>query len=417
MTTAEEEEALGSSNSAWLWIFPLVIALPTELSFQIGTLRLTPYRVALLACFFPSAYRALLSPHIQRRLPDLLTTLFGLWAVLALATRNSPLEALESGGILLAESLGAYLLARSAVCSVGDLRRFLRSMTVLMLVLFAAGLPETLSGRHLTHDFFGLLGNRTPTDVEGRFGMARAYVSFDHPILLGTFAGMWLALLWDARRGDGFVRRAARGVLVMGATACSLSSACLMAIFLQAALIAYRQVTRWLPVRWLLLISAIIAGYGLISAASSRSGIKVLLWYLTFDRDTASYRISIWEHALDDVARAPLFGVGIENWERPSWMTPSIDSFWLVLSMNYGLVAVGALALAVLIQILRVAFAPKGDADLLSLRLSWCFSMIALCMVGFTVHFWNNVFCAFFFMLGCGGALSKTRTRLRFERP
>jgi O-antigen ligase len=291
---------------------------------------------------------------------------------------------------------------------VSDLRRFLKAMTVLMMVLLAAGLPETLSGQHLTHDIFGVLGNRPSTEVEGRFGMARAYASFDHPILFGSFAGMWLALLWDARRGDGLVRRAGRGALVVATTFCSLSSGCLMAIFLQGALIAYRQVTRWLPGRWLLLVSVILAGYGAVSAASSRSGLKVLLWYLTFDRHTASYRIGIWEHATDDVARSPLFGVGVENWERPDWMAQSIDSFWLVLSMNYGLVAVGALALAVITQIRGVARAPKGDADLQRLRLSWTFSMVALCLVGFTVHFWNNVFCAFFFILGCGGALANT---------
>lgn len=409
VATAAEVEAAGSSRSIWLWAFPLVIALPTELSLNLGGLRLTPYRIVLLACFFPSLLQVLQGEQVKRRAADLWATLFGLWAVLAFAIRNGPVQAIESGGILIAESLGAYLLARAAVRSVSDLRRFLKAMTVLMMVLLAAGLPETLSGQHLTHDIFGVLGNRPSTEVEGRFGMARAYASFDHPILFGSFAGMWLALLWDARRGDGLVRRAGRGALVVATTFCSLSSGCLMAIFLQGALIAYRQVTRWLPGRWLLLVSVILAGYGAVSAASSRSGLKVLLWYLTFDRHTASYRIGIWEHATDDVARSPLFGVGVENWERPDWMAQSIDSFWLVLSMNYGLVAVGALALAVIAQIRAVAGAPKGDPDLQRLRLSWTFSMVALCLVGFTVHFWNNVFCAFFFILGCGGALASSQ--------
>jgi hypothetical protein len=170
--SASEIEARGSSGSIWLWAFPLVIALPTELSLSLGGLRLTPYRLALLGCFVPSLLQVLQGEQVQRRSSDLWTALFAFWAVLALALRNGPVQAIESGGILVAESLGAYLLARTAVRSVADLRRFLKAMTVLISVLLAAGLPEMLSGQHLTHDLFGVLGNRPPTEVEGRFGVA-----------------------------------------------------------------------------------------------------------------------------------------------------------------------------------------------------------------------------------------------------
>lgn len=396
-----------AKSSIWLWAFPIALALPTEMSLNLGGLRLTPYRLALLGMFVPAALQCLQGTGVRRSPADLWVTGFALWAALCLAVRNGIGEAIESGGILVAESLGAYLLARVAVRTTEDLRKFLGAMTVVLLLLFAVALPETLSGQHLTHDIFGaILGNRPSTEVEGRFGLGRAYASFDHPILFGTFAGMWLSLLWDARQSENIFKRAARGALVVGTTFCSLSSGCLMALFLQGGLLFYRRATSWLPGRWLLLVATIFTAYNAVSAASSRSGLKVLLWYLTFDRHTASYRIGIWEHATDDVARHPLFGVGMENWERPDWMAQSVDSFWLVMAMSYGLPAVAFLLLAVMSQARGVVKASaKGHSDT-SLRLSWVFSVTALCLVGFTVHFWNNVFCAFFFILGTGAALS-----------
>jgi hypothetical protein len=91
VASAAEGEAVGSSGAVWLWAFPLVIALPTELSLNLGGLRLTPYRIVLLACFFPCLLQVLQGEQVKRRAADLWATLFGLWAVLALAVRNGPI--------------------------------------------------------------------------------------------------------------------------------------------------------------------------------------------------------------------------------------------------------------------------------------------------------------------------------------
>ena len=112
---------------------------------------------------------------------------FSAWAMLAYGWRDGPVGAIESGGIYAVEALGAYTLGRALVIDRASFERLARCLLCSSLVLVLLAVPEMLSGKHFVHDIAGaVLGNRPPTNVEGRFGMARAYGPFDHPILYGT---------------------------------------------------------------------------------------------------------------------------------------------------------------------------------------------------------------------------------------
>ncbi len=408
---AVEEFVPGSEMAAVLprWVATLLIAsllVPTEFSLVIGNLRLSPYRLLLLGAVVPCTIALSQGRVGKLGVADLGMAFNCLWAMLAHAWRGGVVVSLESGGIYAVESFGAYALGRVVI---HNRSRFVHMSGMLVKAVSLMGilaLVEMFSGRHFIHDVAGgLMGNRPGTNVEGRFGLARAYGSFDHPILYGTFAAMAFSLAWAGtgdRPGAG-LKRIVRGGAVAVATMASLSAGCIMALALQVALIAYRRATSWLASRWSLLMVALSLAYVVVSCVSNRSGIKALLWYLTFDRHTAAYRISIWEHATVNIAEYPLFGVGMENWVRPSWMPQSVDSFWLVQSLSFGLPAVIALWVTILYMLQRVGRQASKRPHLGELARAWVYTFIALLFVGFTVHYWNNVFVVFCFLLGAGG--------------
>ena len=407
IATLDEERLSPTRVLSWL---VLALVLPTELSLYLGPLRLTPYRLVLLPVFV-GLLSGILSGRVGRLLvADRCIMAFAAWAVMATAVTQGPASALESGGILVVESLGAYLVGRTFVRSEADMRRFAGLLALVVCVLTVIVLPELITGKHLVHDVFGALtGRRQPTPVEGRFGLWRSYGPFDHPILHGSFCATAFGMAFCLRSG----RRMARGLMIALGAFSSLSSACLMALFLQVGLLLYGRVTRALRQRWALLGLALLGAYTAISVLSSRSGLKALLWYLTFDRHTASYRIQIWEHGMANVAANPLFGLGDASWDRPSWMAESVDAFWLQLALTYGAPAPLLLIVASVLLLRGAGRCRVLDEAGRLLRDGWAVTLVALLFVGFTVHYWNNMFVLFFLMLGAGAWMTDPAGRRR----
>ena len=401
------------NSPAWLVALALGLVVPTEFSVYLGGLRLSPYRLVLMAAFFPCLWTLLARRVGRLLLTDVAMVLHVVWAACAIGVRSGAGAGIESGGIYAMEALGAYLVGRTCVRNATDTRRFAQLYFASVAGIALLALPECVTGKHFVHDIAGsLFGNRPPTNMEGRLGLTRAYGPFDHPILYGTFCAASLALAVAAvPKGPGSGCRALwRSGLVTLATFASLSSGCLMALFVQFGLLAYRRVTAFFRGRWILLAGVAASGYGLVSMISERSGLRAVLWYITFDRHTATYRISIWEHASQNIANYPLFGIGKADWIRPVWMPKSVDSLWLATTLDFGLPGMGFLLLAFLGAIVGLARGSRAVADEPALTRALGMTLIALAFVGLTVHFWNNVFVLLCLLLGMA-AWPRTTTR------
>lgn len=385
------------------------LLLPTELSLVLGPLRLAPYRVVILATFFPCVSAFLSNRTGPRVAADYLVPFAAAWVAVSLGKSGGVMKAIESGGVLFAEAWGAYLIGRCAIRGPSDLRRLGKRFTWMILAVLATSLPEMITGVHIVHDVMQMLtGRRQPTTVEGRLGLHRAYGPFDHPILLGTFCGSVMGIAWCAKRG-GFMGRVGRAGTIALGTITSLSSACMLALVVQGGLIFYRWLLRSVKVRWHILVVACLTFYTAVSLASSRPGYQALVWYMTLDRHTASFRIQIWEHGMNNVEMNPIFGVGSGEWVRPSWMGASIDSYWLFTWVTYGTPALAGTALAVLLTIYAVIKRPQDDEDAADVRRSWLVTMLALSFVAFTVHYWNHLFVMFNLLLASGTWLAEDR--------
>ena len=138
---------------------------------------------------------------------------------------------------------------------------------------------------------------------------------------------------------------------------------------------------------------------------------KVFISYLTFSPQSAYNRILIWDYGTAEVARNPLFGIGFGDWARPVWMSDSMDNFWLVTAVRYGLPALIFLASAIVLLALRQARANTNDVTVNRHRMAWLAIIIGMAVSGITVHLWNAVFAYFFFLIGTGAWMAYPQKR------
>jgi hypothetical protein len=170
----------------------------------------------------------------------------------------------------------------------------------------------------------------------------------------------------------------------------------------QALVIGWDRVTKGINLRWTAIVAIFSLMWFAVSLGSNRSPVKVFITYLTFSPQSAYNRILIWEFGTAEVGRHPLFGIGFGDWIRPVWMSDSMDNFWLVTAVRYGLPALVFLAAAIITLALRQARANANNPQVNRHRMAWVAIMIGLAVSGITVHLWNAVFAYFFFLVGTG---------------
>ncbi|MCH9808329.1 MAG: hypothetical protein K0U74_11405 [Alphaproteobacteria bacterium] len=381
---------------------------PTELSLFLGGLRLPPHRIALIILFPIALYQLIFSKKIRLQGFDLVFVAFSLWTIFVFIEHDGAPAGLIYGGSLALEGLGAYLVARAFV---RDEQALIASLKVMLLAILTAALialPESLLGQNFAHDILGsLTGYNHPTGVEKRLGLTRAYSTFDHPIHYGTFcAGLFALLLYVERKKS---RRQGRAMLIGGATILGVSSAPILCLALQSAMIGWDKITRGIRSR-ALITAAILAGlYIGISLVSTRGPFALIATGMTLDPWTGFYRLQIWTHGMENVWANPWIGIGLADWERPWWMVAdTVDAFWLVIAMREGIPAFLLLATAILLLVQAAVIKSHRHSDIDTRRIlrGWVISLIALCLIGATVHFWNVLYSYFFFFLGLGGILA-----------
>jgi hypothetical protein len=183
----------------------------------------------------------------------------------------------------------------------------------------------------------------------------------------------------------------------------SVSSGPFAAVAVQYILAAWGRIARSIPGRWRILSFILVIMYIVIDLFSNRTPIKVILSYLTFSPATAYGRLLIWEWGIyHNVVYHPVFGIGFDDWVRLKWMSPSMDNFWLVNMVQFGLPAFFFLAAGILQLLSKVGKQTFSSTTMQGIKKGWLFSLIGLIIAGCTVHFWNILYAWFFFLLGSG---------------
>jgi hypothetical protein len=384
----------------------LTLIIPTAMSFYVGTLRISPYRIVLLV-MTPILFIQLITGGAGKvtfsdRL--VLASTFWMWAALVV---NDGGQGIESGGIGFLETCGAFLIARCCIRTAGQ---WVATATV-MGVIIAAMAPlvvfESLSGVQVIKLFFVGHGPggaiKESLLAKPRMGFYRASGPFDHPILLGVISAAVTSAV-----GVMALRRWSVIALVpftFIATICSISSGALAGLAVTGVLASWEQITKSVPRRWVVFLIIFAIFYGIIEMLSNRSALVAVLSVVTLNPKTAMDRTIIWEWGFHyNAVVHPYFGLGKAgafNWVRPGWLGESVDNYFLFLMILHGIVAVAMLLLAIVVKVRNAALAGNlpGVHGLAS---SWWIAMVAFVISGWTVALWNHAQIMFWFLLGAG---------------
>ncbi len=376
---------------------------PTELSLYIAGLRLPPHRLALLVLLPIAIVKLIMSRDQRIRAFDVLFAIYGLWTIFVYSYHSGK-EGFVYGGSLALEALGGYFVARVFIRNTEQLRATMRVFVFAVIVSALFALPEMLLGQIFTHDFLHkMTGYYHPIGIETRLGFTRAYGTFDHPIHYGTFCAALFALFWFAESSS--VKRHINAAIMAIATFLGLSSAPMLCLSLQGGMLVWDRVTRPIKSRMALTLAGLAGVYIGMSLLSNRTPIAFIATGMTLDPWTGFYRMQIWENGMDNVWANPWTGIGLSDWVRPWWMySDTVDAYWLVTMMRQGLPAFLFLALAIVLlgHAIMKNRHRHTDGQAQKIALGWMMSLIALSLVGATVHYWNVLHTYLFFFIGLG---------------
>lgn len=386
------------------------LLLPTFISIDIFGLRLPPYRLLFLALLPFALVRLISRRDIRIQNFDVAIFVFALWQGMAY-TISSGAQGLTYGGSLAVEILGGYLIGRVYVRDLETLVATVRLILLSIMVAMSVALIDLIAGRPVLWELFHpLIGGDPPTEPDTRWGLRRGNATFDHPIHYGVYCATLFALI--VRAEAELFKRFLTGAVVALATFLALSSAPLLSIALQSAMLFWEFVTRRIAHRVGITLAILAGLYIGVSLIATRSPIMLLISGATFDPWTGVYRTMIWEHGLNNVWAHPLTGLGLADWVRPDWMVAStIDAYWLVLTMRSGIPALLIVALALVLLLRKVARRGTASTDKKRRRLAtgWMISILSLCVLGCTVHYWNGLHALMFFYIGLGGVFADPR--------
>lgn len=396
-------EARAGRSSLPLPVAFLLLGLVVPFFIYIGPLRLTPYRILLLAMFLPCVFLWISGRAGRIRLADICVVVICVWSSLSFSVLHGT-DTIEASGMLFIEILGPYLMGRCFIRTPEQFLAMARFLLGLVLILLPLGIYENVTGQDLVLRVLRLVGP-VPTEVsmEPRMGFDRAQGPFDHPILLGVFCGSTVGLTYYVIGYGHSMQRRLRDVLaVVVATFSSLSSGPLSAVVIQIMLIGWDRATHGVANRWRLFTGLAVFCYVAIDVLSNRTPIVVLIHYLAFSASTGMNRVLIWDYGTQNIIDNPIFGLGFNDWENPYWMSDSVDMFWILGGMRHGvLVLVLYFAMFFLITI-PIARLRNLSLQMFDYRMGYIVTMAGFFICGWMVHFWNQALVIFMFLLASG---------------
>ena len=375
----------------------LILAVLTPAHATIGGGRLTPYLV-LAALVLPFLILRWIASGPVLRAPDFLVLALLLWQGLTIA-RLHPDRVIEFAGQQTLFTLGAYAAGRVLVRSPEDFDALLKLLLTSALIslpfaAYEAVMDVPLILRLLAGSPFATFAEN---DYAARLGLYRAQWVFAHPIHYGLFCAF---LLSPVLFGLGWlrpIRWAAAAALSLGCLL-SVSSGAVLSVALQIGLALSHRAAAMVGPPWRIVLSAMTLFYLTVELLSTRSAFTALSTRLALDSHTAEFRTLIWRFGTEQVARTPILGNGYRDWDRPIWMTDSVDNHWLQQAMQHGLPAtvllVAALA-AALWQVNR-GTAPEG------MRFGWTLFVAGFAFSASTVAIWGEIQVVFMLLFGAG---------------
>lgn len=387
------------NGGLWLGVFFVALLLP--ISFEIGGIRLSPLRIFVLGGLAPIFLLFAQGKAGRVTVGDCLFLLFSLWIMVSLVA-NHGAGRLPLAVAFASETAVCYLLGRMLIRGPDAYRRLFTVGAVVLCLLLVPALFELFTGKLIISDLFSPVFDviqRGVSAERGRLGLNRVYTVFGHPILFGVFCATMVTNFALVLNGGWMLRLSAVGLAIF-MTFMSLSSAPLLSIVVQLALLVWWKLTRG---AWWILAILSLAAYAFVDIAASRSPLSILFSYATFDPHSGWIRIAIFDYGSQAALNNPVFGIGLNSWNKPDWVPNSVDNFWLVVAMRYGLVGLALFVLGLVAHLIAICRARVADPRAALFRLAYMMSMAALILTLATVHVWDSAYAFLVFLIGAGG--------------
>ncbi|MEE9325993.1 MAG: O-antigen ligase family protein [Cocleimonas sp.] len=390
-------------------LFVLSIFVPVEFHYLVGSLRLESYRV-VLALVLIYTFVNIRNVLKQADLIDILLFFFVILASASLIYNHGLQKGIESAGILIIEILGAFYLARLFITTPKNYYQVNMWFVTILAFLLIFSLYEAFARDRILHQWakaitgHDALDYRLYTHYYIRLGIMRTTNLFSHPILYGTIGAIFLPFIVLLTFYKFNLNNALKAIAVFIGIITTLSSAPILAIGFQSMTAVLVRFWSGAKLFWYGIAGLILAGMILIEAFSNRGVFKLIVSHMTFNANTGYYRLLQWQYTMDDIADHPLFGIGLNDWTRPSWLNNSIDSFWLLMTLQHGLIASFILFFLCLYAVFHILNrVHKHHTASQWMVKSWILAFMSLILIGFTVDFFGKIQPMFFFVLGAIG--------------
>ena len=394
--TGPETLLFGITPRTLLVLF--LVALVVPINFSLAGLQLTPYNSLLIVFLIPAfLYFLRNDPRVVGL--DVFMALNVLWLAVAIYHNHGSSRMI----FILNQSVtlfGAYFFGRVLVRNAADHRLVFRCMLWILIVLLPIAVLEFAFSRSLV-DL--ALGKRWTGGGAGglRLGFRRVSTVFPHPILFGLFCSIMVANFFYVfyERTTG---RLWKTLLAMAMTFMSLSTGPNLAQLIQLILIAWERILRILTAKWAILV--VIGGtvLGIVQLAYPGGVAGFIIETLAFNPQTGYGRLEILEYGGASVLEHPVFGIGLSTWERPWWRPISVDNYWLLTAMRYGLPALAFMWIGIALHLVRIMVRRDLSEAAASYRKGYVIATLGLFFVLGTVHIWGAVSVFVMFYLGAG---------------
>ena len=367
----------------------LTIFLPDQLSIFIAGLRLTEVRLVLLALtpfVFLRFGKKITSGRYLFVASDLFVVLASLWMFIGPAVTNGLAETMVHSGPIVLEFLVAYMSTRMLLTKPDHSLAFVNMLSIVIAIVGFTGLLDAVTGEFFIRDVIEKLGLPAHEWVVGqdtfRFGLRRAVGPLEHPILFGFVCaiGLLFAISIRIQWKKFCIFGCLIGVLTAGSTAP------LQVVVIGGALLCYSRMFSGLRSKWVLLWAAIVTGSAVIFV-STDTPFGHLIELFTIDPMTAYYRLYIWRSVGPAILENPLFTIIAGEYDY----TGSIDSVWLVLSLEYGMVCAILTALSMFGSCqrqTRIGVTSLTEVEKDIARTTSILILLSMFM-GLTVHLWG----------------------------
>lgn len=375
-----------------------IVSLFLNMKFEIASVLLTPYRLILLVIFIPALVKWI-SGSLGGRIPtDYLLLGYVIWAFLANFVHHGT-DRLPVATMYTLEVFGTYLIARWQIRNRTSFVQALKIFWFCLLCMIPFALYEGLTNQSLIGRILPFSASRVY--MEPRLGLFRAQTVFDHPIHFGVLSGTFCAFsMIVLGYGKSLFNKLFRLSVPITCAFLSVSGGAYTLVAMQLGFMTWGNMFKS-KARWRYLVALIAAMYVTIDILSTRSPYVVLISYLSFSTKSAYNRILIWEYSSDDLFRNPIFGIGFNDWDRPDWMhSGSMDNFWLVTAVRYGIPGFLLLLFAVATSLRRLVKADLQDPYDQAILRAYGIVLFSISISVLTVHLWGSSFVLFAFLLG-----------------